>query len=185
MGKSSGKTNLVFFISFLIFNLLLFVPTFSYAAESLCAEVKLEIKQELTLERQAFDAHMRINNGLSNITLENVKIEVNFTDEDGSPVVASFDPGVDPDTTGTKFFISVDSMPEDFSDNNGQGPVSGQVAPSSSVDVHWLIIPVPGASGGQPSGKLYYVGATLTYEIGGEENVTEVTPDYIYVKPMP
>jgi hypothetical protein len=25
----------------------------------------------------------------------------------------------------------------------------------------------------------------LTYTIGGEEKVTEVTPDYIFVKPMP
>jgi len=29
------------------------------------------------------------------------------------------------------------------------------------------------------------VGATLTYTIGGEDHVTEVTPDYIFVKPMP
>ena len=45
------------------------------AAGSVCAEVKLEISQELTLERQAFDAHMRITNGLSNITLQDVNRE--------------------------------------------------------------------------------------------------------------
>jgi hypothetical protein len=32
------------------------------AQETVCARVKIEIKQELTLERQAFDAEMRINN---------------------------------------------------------------------------------------------------------------------------
>jgi hypothetical protein len=40
------------------------------ADDAVCAQVKIEIKQELTLERQAFDAHMRINNGLSHITLK-------------------------------------------------------------------------------------------------------------------
>ena len=31
------------------------------AQETTCARVKIEIKQQLTLERQAFDAEMRIN----------------------------------------------------------------------------------------------------------------------------
>jgi hypothetical protein len=31
------------------------------AQETVCAKVKIEIKQELTLERQAFDAEMRIH----------------------------------------------------------------------------------------------------------------------------
>jgi len=42
------------------------------ADDSVCARVKIEIKQEMTLERQAFDAHMRITNGLSHIALQNV-----------------------------------------------------------------------------------------------------------------
>ncbi|MCP4313302.1 MAG: calcium-binding protein, partial [Bacteroidetes bacterium] len=56
---------------------------------------------------------------------------------------------------------------------------------NTSADIHWLIIPAPGASNGLEQGTLYYVGATLSYTIGGEENVTEVSPDYIFVKPMP
>ncbi len=174
------KTNPLHFISLLVFSLMLLLPRLSPAADSLCAEVKIEIKQELTLERQAFDAHMRINNGLSNITLDHVQIVVNFADEDGNPVIAGFDPDVDPDSTGARFFISVDSM-ENISDVDGQGTIE----PSTSADIHWLIIPVPGAADARAQGKLYYVGATLTYDIGGQENVTEVTPDYIYVKPMP
>ena len=46
------------------------------AEDVLCARVQIEIRQEVTLERQAFDAHMRINNGLSHITLENVDVDV-------------------------------------------------------------------------------------------------------------
>ncbi|MEX1348896.1 MAG: hypothetical protein AB1Z31_14285, partial [Desulfobacterales bacterium] len=45
-------------------------PAVSFAVDSVCARVKIEIKQELTLERQAFDAHLRVNNGLSHIALE-------------------------------------------------------------------------------------------------------------------
>ena len=42
------------------------------AADPICARVKIEIKQELTLERQGFDAMMKITNGLDTTTLENV-----------------------------------------------------------------------------------------------------------------
>ncbi len=160
-----------------VFALASLFPAFSYAADaSLCAEVKIEVKQELTLERQAFDAHMRINNGLSHITLENVDVDVSFADEDGNSVLASSDPD-DPDAL---FFIRIDSM-ENIDDVDG----AGSIAPSSSADIHWLIIPSPGAANGVPQGTLYYVGATLTYTIAGEEHVTVVTPDYIFVKPMP
>jgi len=144
--------------------------------ESLCDTVKIEIQQELTLERQAFDAHMRINNGLTHISLENVAIAVNFADEDGNPVLASSDP----DDTAATFFIREDSL-ENIAAVDG----TGTVAPATSADVHWLIIPAPGAANGVPQGTLYYVGATLAYTMGGEPKVMEVSPDYIYVKPMP
>ena len=176
------KVNLANMTLFIVISLMLAFPHLSRAAESLCAVVKIEISQELTLERQAFDAHMRINNGLANISLENVRVVVNFKDEDDNPVFASFDANADPDTTGARFFISVDSDSMQNIDNiDGQGTIG----PATSADIHWLIIPVPGAADGHARGKLYYVGATLTYEIGGEENVTEVTPDYIFVKPLP
>ncbi|HID99872.1 MAG TPA: DUF11 domain-containing protein [Thiotrichaceae bacterium] len=151
-------------------------PISTYAEESLCAVVKIEIKQELTLERQAFDAHMRINNGLSNIQLENVEINVSFADEDGNSIRATSDPN----ETKASFFIQIDSM-EGISDVKG----NGTIAPASSADIHWLIIPAPGSGGTLPSGTLYYVGATLKYTLGGETHTTEVTPDYIFVKPQP
>ena len=36
-----------------------------------------------------------------------------------------------------------------------------------------------------PSGKLYLVGATLNYKIGGDPQTITVTPDSIYVRPLP
>jgi hypothetical protein len=156
---------------------IVFLP-FVHAAseESVCARVKIEVLQELTLERQAFDAHMRINNGLTNISLEDVDIEVSFSDKDGNTVRATYDP----DDASALFFIRISSM-DNISDIGGQGTVQ----PSSSADIHWLIIPAPGASNGVSLGSLYFVGAILNYTIGGEQQQTKVTPDHIYVKPMP
>lgn len=155
--------------------LMLFSSTV-YAQDSLCAKVKIEIKQELTIERQAFDAHMRINNGLTHSSLENIKVEVWFTDEDENVVLASSESA----ESDALFFIRVDRM-TNIDDVSG----TGSVAPDSSADIHWLIIPTLGASNGLESGTLYYVGATLTYTVGGEENTIEVNPDYIFVKPLP
>jgi hypothetical protein len=161
----------------LVGNAFLFVGVaLCHGKDSLCAEVKLEIKQELTLERQAFDAHMRINNGLSHISLEDVKITVRFTDVDGrvTPVTSN------PDDTSASFFIRIETLT-----NINAISGSGNVAPSTSADIHWRIIPAPGASNGVENGTLYYVGANLTYTIGGKAHETVVSPDYIYVKPMP
>lgn len=46
----------------------------AHAQESVCARVKIEIKQELTLERQAFDAEMRVTNSLPVTPLTQVEV---------------------------------------------------------------------------------------------------------------
>ena len=67
----------------------LLVLAFQLAAQqalAACASVKIEINQEVTLDRQAFDAHMRIKNDLDGINLESVDVDVVFTDGDGNTV---------------------------------------------------------------------------------------------------
>lgn len=73
------------------------------AEDSVCARVKIEIRQEASFERQAFDAHMQINNGLTTMPLENIHVDVLFADEQGFPVRASSDP----DDADALFFIRV------------------------------------------------------------------------------
>jgi len=141
-----------------------------------CATVKLEISQEVTLERQAFDAHMRIKNDLEGLSLTNVNVDVVFTDAEGNSVTATSDP----DNTNALFYITVDSM-AGISDVSGSGAISA----SSVADIHWLIIPAISAGGTIPEGILYYVGAKLSYNLGETVYVTDVMPDYIYVKPLP
>jgi len=85
--------------------LCLLAPAIASAA-TVCNIVKIKIQQELTLERQAFDARMVINNGIDTLSIDNLNINVTFADENGVSVVASSDPNI----TTAKFFIAVDSM---------------------------------------------------------------------------
>ena len=147
----------------------------SVSAEPVCARVKIEIQQELVLERQAFDAMMKINNNLDTLAIDNVRVSVNFKDDAGNSVVATSDPN----DTSAKFFIRIDSM-TGISDVNG----SGRVEPNTTGEIHWLIIPTTSAAV-TPAGTLYFVGATLSYTLGGVPESVEVTPDFITVKPLP
>ena len=146
----------------------------SWAAK--CATVQIEILQELAFERQAFEARMLINNGLPNIKLDNLRIELEFLDEFGSPVLFTSDPNA----TNAFFYVRVDSM---SGVNNVTG--AGVVAPQSEAVIRWLIIPSPGAAGEQAQGTVYSVGARLNYKTAGTDNSTEVIPDRIAVLPMP
>ncbi|MFL5358742.1 PKD domain-containing protein [Archangium sp.] len=153
----------------------LFADT-ALALDSVCARVKIQIDQKLTLERQGFDAMMRITNALDTVELKQVRVDVLFTDEAGAPVRATSDPT----DTSASFFIRVDTV-AGISDVNG----TGTVAPISVAEVHWLIVPSPGAGGTLPGGKLYFVGANLSYTVGGEAQTLKVSPDTVTVQPMP
>ncbi len=167
----SGRKRVLFLAVFFLFSFKV-----SASENTVCAVVKIEIEQTLTLERQAFDARMKITNGLDTIPLENVNISVNFEDADGNAVLASSDPN----DTSALFFIRIASI-------NGVDDISGAgtIEPQAEAEIHWLIIPAPGSGGNISTGKQYLVGATLTYDKGGVEEVIQVAPDDIYVKPMP
>lgn len=55
-----------------MFAALSLLPVTSYAVDTQCAKVKIEITQELTMERQGFDAMMKITNGLTTTSLETI-----------------------------------------------------------------------------------------------------------------
>lgn len=148
----------------------------SAIAEEICAEVKIEILQEFSIERQAFEARMKISNQLDTFALENVRIDVDFADQDGLPVVASSDQN----SADAKFFIRPSEL-INIADISGDGVVGK----SSSAEVKWLIMPTPESADGQALGKLYYVGARLSYTYGGKEQTITVAPDTIIVKPLP
>jgi len=91
------------------------------AQETVCASVKIQILQELTLERQAFNAEMRINNTTDSSLIENVTVVVKVTEDNGTPVVIS----EDPNSVGAMFFLRVASK-QAISDVTGTGTVAPQ-----------------------------------------------------------
>lgn len=153
------------------------------AEEALCAQVKIEILQELTLERQAFEATMRITNSLDLYAIEDIQVAINFKDENENDVLATSDSSA----SSAAFFIRLDYDDglEALATGANGAITDGRIAPKTIGEMRWLIIPTPGASGDLPTGKLYFVGATLTYKYGGQEERVEVAPDTIIVKPQP
>ncbi|MFT5432555.1 MAG: hypothetical protein ACI9OJ_003254, partial [Myxococcota bacterium] len=149
----------------------------SDAAAEVCAKVKIQIVQELTLERQAFDAHMKVTNGLKNLSIEDFQVEVVFQDNAGNPVIATNDPN----NLNASFFVTLDTV----TGVSGGVTGSGVISPDTAADIHWLIIPAKGSAGPNPDGTLYYAGANVSYRIGDDTHEVSVVPDSIYVRPMP
>ncbi|MCX2802075.1 putative Ig domain-containing protein [Microbulbifer thermotolerans] len=159
------------------------VPAAVAQEEALCAEVRIEILQELTLERQGFEAIMRITNSLDTYSIEDIAITVNFTDADGNAVTATSNTAA----SDAEFFIRVDDTQNINSLVTGDdGAVTDGVIQAGKVgEFRWLIVPTANAAGQTDNGELYFVGATLSYSYGGKEELVQVAPDSIVVKPQP
>jgi len=158
-------------------------PFSTLANDSLCAEVKIEIMQEMTLERQGFEAMMRITNSLDSFTLEDVTVSVNFSDENGNRVIATSNTAA----SDAAFFIRIDDTRHFSSIQIGADGLveNGRIPPKSDGELRWLIIPTGNAAGQRKDGKLYFVGAQLSYSYGGKQESVTVAPDTIIVKPQP
>jgi hypothetical protein len=65
----------------------------AHAQDVGCADVKIEIRQELSPERQSFDAVVRINNGLQSDAMQIVGINPAFQHEAGNVTAGSTRPG--------------------------------------------------------------------------------------------
>ena len=141
-------------------------PCIGHAADDVCARVQIEIVQELTLERVAFDARMKITNGLA-VDLTNIRVDVSIENENEGD-------------KSSLFFVKVSEL-----DNIQAVDGTGIAGAGNQCEIHWLIVPSPGAGGETPDGVKYYVGAALSYTAGGNDEYVEVEPDTITVKPQP
>jgi hypothetical protein len=150
---------------------LFFAPALVAADDGVCARVVLQIDQELTLEREGFEARLGISNGLPS-ALDDFHVTLRFTDRDGNAVRVATDATPDPDA---KFYYRVQTG---FA-------VPGSVAAGATSKVTYFIVPAPGAAGASAEGTLYYVGATVRYKVGSVEEIVQIAPDFIYVRPMP
>jgi hypothetical protein len=141
------------------------------AQETVCARVVIKIEQQLTLERQGFVASMGITNGLP-VSLDNFRVVLNFTDENGNAVAVSTD--AEPNANG-RFYYRLQT--------GFTAPAS--VGSGASQNVAYFIVPTVGAAGTSANGALYYVGATVTYSTSGQSQTVQVIPAPITVQPMP
>lgn len=137
------------------------------AEESACARVKIEIPQELTLERVAFDAKLVITNNLPDKELTNIRVDIHINDGEAND-------------SSSLFYIAAPTF-----DNLEGVDGSGAISANSRAEAHWLIVPAPGAGGIFPTGVYYFVGATLAYTVNGIDQTVDILPDRINVRPMP
>lgn len=144
-------------------------------ADGLCAEVKLSLSQGMTMERQGFDAMMKIKNGITMFPLKDVNIRLTFTDTGGEAVSAT----TDSSNTNAFFFYRLDTM------DGIESIAGGTVGAGQTAEIHWLIIPAIRAGGTNSVGVRYSIGAELEYTLNGSKESVSVQPDYITVRPMP
>ena len=164
--------------------LMMALPVWAVDDDStVCSTVSLQISQDLTLERQGFEAQMHIINSLDGKRLEHVRIDVLMKNENEELVTISSDTT----QSGAKFFIRLESHEGIQSVTSGDNAsiTDGVIEPDAQAWMRWMIIPTAGAAGGTSEGKLYFVSATFTYAISGEDQTVTVAPDSIVVKPQP
>ena len=166
-------------IQLLIVFLFCTIWTNLYAAQQyqgLCARVKIEILQELTLERVGFLATLEITNNEGDAPITNFSAMLSFE----NPLLSNDDKKHD---ASSFFFVR---QPELTGINKIDG--EGIISPGHTAIVEWFIIPTIEAGGETPEGIEYNVGADLAGAIYGKEIDSEVLlviPDSIIVRPEP
>lgn len=163
----TGKRSIISAIVLFPVLLVLLACSAAWSAEPVCARVKIEILQELAFERLAFDARLIVTNSTPDQNLENMSVNVQITDESGADMKE-------------KFFIKVVSL-DKINAVDGTGSIPPQVA----AEVHWMIIPSPGAGGTLQIGRRYFVGGEVNFTVGGTLQTMTLMPAMITVKPQP
>jgi beta propeller repeat protein len=161
--------------------LLLLSPPSLQAAQQfqgLCSYIKIEIQQELALERIGFLATLEITNNEGDGVITNFSSMLTFNkntvDEEGNEVR---------EEVSDKFFVQPPTL-IGIKDIDG----TGLIEPGETAKIEWFIIPKIAAGGESQAGVQYEIGAQLAGALYGEEiepSVLDVIPDTITVKPEP
>jgi beta propeller repeat protein len=144
--------------------------------QGLCAVVKMEIIQELALERIGFLATLEITNNESTASITDFSSTLSFE----NPALTTVDKV---DDSSQLFFVQ---PPELAGINSIDG--TGIIRPGQTAVIKWFIIPKISAGGESPTGIRYRIGAKLAGAIFGNPIPPEmlmVYPDTIRVKPEP
>ncbi|MDO4628281.1 MAG: CARDB domain-containing protein, partial [Planctomycetia bacterium] len=142
----------------------------SWMGEGTCASVSLELKQEVVMQRDAFDAQLVLKNHSGN-ELVDVGVDIFVYDENGNDVTEMFEIQ-QPETIG---FFAAESTPE--------GCV-GNLSIGATGQSNWIMIPSTNLVR-DLDGEVFYVGGFLRYTENGEAISVEMTPAAITVYPQP
>ena len=136
-------------------------------ADSAYEIVQLTLSQKATLERQAFDATLKITNGYPEYALQNLRVDVTVTDADGK------------DVTNKNFVIATGI--------NGLTDLDGNdsLAAGKNMTATWQIIPGSDLGGTSVTGKLYYAKALISYYVNGRLVQTQTEGVEITIVPQP
>jgi beta propeller repeat protein len=142
--------------------------------QGLCAQIKMSISQDLTLERIGFLATLQITDNdptdpitgfAANLSFENPAFSTNGVLNDASSM----------------FFVQPPKL-----QNVAAVDGTGIIAPGATATVSWFIIPTVRAGGTAPQGVLYNIGAALGGSIRGVQipaTTLQVIPAPITVQP--
>ncbi len=168
-GKPLGAAGALFALAGL-----LAVPEEAFAQQQhqgFCARVRIQIQQELTLERIGFEATLEVTNNDPEESITDFFAELTFTHPETQEDVADL------------FFVRAPET-ENIQDVEG----GGVIGPLRTAVIRWFIIPKIDAGGTSPNGIHYMVGANLGGRLGGipiPEEMLLVIPDDIHVMPEP
>jgi beta propeller repeat protein len=144
--------------------------------QGLCARVKIEILQEMTLERIGFLATLQVTNNEGTASITDFAATLSFE----NPALTT-EASVN-DSSGI-FFVQPPKL-EGVSSIDG----TGIIRPGETARISWFIIPKMSAGGTSAAGVRYKVGAQLAGSIFGQQispDTLKVIPDIITVKPEP
>ena len=141
-----------------------------------CARVKIEIVQELTIERVGFEATLEVTNNDGGDPITNFFAALTFEDPSLSTATTTND-------ASNLFFVQNPRL-ENISSVDG----NGVIGPTKTAVTRWFIIPKPSAGGTSPQGKQYRVNVRMSGNLLGQplpDSVLFAIPDTITVRPEP
>ncbi len=144
--------------------------------QGLCARVKIEILQELAIERVGFEATLEVVNNDGEDPITDFSAALTFE----RPATATA-PALE--DAASLFFVRAPQL-DNINDING----AGIIGPTRKAVVKWFIIPKPSAGGTNANGVIYRIGCNLSGKIRGAPIPSDVLfaiPDTITVKPEP
>lgn len=146
--------------------------------QGFCSYVKMEIQQQMAIERTGFLATLEVTNNEGDAVITDFASLLTFS----KTIIGEDDEAIT--TDASDLFYVQPAILKGINSIDGRG----QISPGETAVVEWFIIPKISAGGESPAGVQYKIGADLAGSIYGLEiapEVLDVIPDTITVRPEP